>query len=349
MITPASSAISSVRAVVRVTAQALGLVLHAIEDRAEVGDEAVVADDQFVELSAGGDVLVFEDGGAGDVERADELLDEFFHHLSGKDFRAGEEVGNGGKTMIDCPCLGRGNHKRLLGVVAEVDAFRFGALTLDRPEHVGEAHLARRQLAHDRDFDIAQPRVATLVRRDARERPRGTLVVHDPARAIDRIDDDADLRILLLRALRKNLDALFTAVLFIDFDPFRDEHERRLLRPVATELFEQRLDVGIDLVNRVGDAVAHDFMRAGGGVGADDDVADQALEIDEAVDDLLRVARASGDHRSNLPGPGARAVEEVGFTAGLLFVGVADVGDGGGGAGGGGGEDGDRAAAPAAR
>ena len=42
------------------TAQSLGLILRAIEQRAKIGVEAVVADNQLVELSAGGNVLIVE-------------------------------------------------------------------------------------------------------------------------------------------------------------------------------------------------------------------------------------------------------------------------------------------------
>src|SRR6184192_2124073 len=48
-------------AIVRVTAESFRLTLKGVEERAQVGIEAVVPDDQLVELSAGRDVLVVED------------------------------------------------------------------------------------------------------------------------------------------------------------------------------------------------------------------------------------------------------------------------------------------------
>ena len=86
-------------AVVGVAAEAWGFVVDAVEEGAEVGVEAVVADEEFVELSAGGDVLVVEDEGLGDVGFAEEMGGNFFHELGGEDFGAGEEVGDGGEAV----------------------------------------------------------------------------------------------------------------------------------------------------------------------------------------------------------------------------------------------------------
>ena len=79
-------------AVIGVAAEAFGLVLERIEHGAEVCDEAVVADEEFVELAAGADVLVVEDGGAGDVDFADEGEGDLFHEFGGEDFCAGKKL-----------------------------------------------------------------------------------------------------------------------------------------------------------------------------------------------------------------------------------------------------------------
>ncbi len=44
-------------------AEAFGLTEQVIKDGTQVGDEAIVSDDQFLELSAGADVLIVEHEG----------------------------------------------------------------------------------------------------------------------------------------------------------------------------------------------------------------------------------------------------------------------------------------------
>src|SRR5205814_8107614 len=86
----------------------------------------------------------------------------------------------------------------------ELDSLAARPATFDRPEHIREAHLARRQLGHYRDLDVSQARRPPAIRCDAGQRPRGAFVIHDAARAVDWIDNDADLRIVLARATGKN-------------------------------------------------------------------------------------------------------------------------------------------------
>jgi len=78
--------------IVGVATQAGRLFIDLIEDGSEVAVEAVMADDEFVHLPAGADVLVVKDHGLGDVCGADGGVSDVLHQLTGQGFGAGKEV-----------------------------------------------------------------------------------------------------------------------------------------------------------------------------------------------------------------------------------------------------------------
>src|SRR5687768_9087946 len=57
------------------------------------------------------------------------------------------------------------------------------------------------------DFDVAEAGGRAAVGRKAGKRPRRPLVVHEAARAVDRIDDEADERFFFAGAIGKNVHA----------------------------------------------------------------------------------------------------------------------------------------------
>src|SRR5579872_2385183 len=65
-----------------------------------------------------------------------------------------------------------------------------------------------------------------------------------------------------------------------------------MLAPLIAERFENRIDLGVDFIDGVGGAGAVDFMETGLLSRADDDIANGALEFDEAVDNGLGI----GEH-----------------------------------------------------
>ena len=174
-ITPASSAISSVAQSYGWQHRPCGLVLDAVEQRAEVGVEAVVADDQLVELPAGGDVLVVEDGGAGDVGRADRgratrcsissLASTFVpgkklaDRSRSRDRSSAAATGADGKRMRPAP-FGRSTRSPVC------------PSPFDRPQHVGRSPILLVGSSVITATSMSRRRVAGApVRRDAGQRP----------------------------------------------------------------------------------------------------------------------------------------------------------------------------------
>ena len=109
-------------------------------------------------------------------------------------------------------------------------------------ELVGLTLLDGRQLGHRRGDDVAQ---RPTPRRSRREAPRGTLVVHQAACAVDGVDDDGPRRVVpdddrLLQSLRHELD----------------------VGPVLLEPTDQRV-VGhaVDRVDRVGRGLSLDHRH----------------------------------------------------------------------------------------
>ena len=65
----------------------------------------------------------------------------------------------------------------------------FGTTPPDSADLVGRPLLARRQFGHRRDQDVPQVRLRSALRRHGRQHPSRPLVVHQAARAVDRIQN----------------------------------------------------------------------------------------------------------------------------------------------------------------
>ena len=136
--------------------------------------------------------------------------------------------------MLEVGRRRRPHCERLAPPVAQVDPLGVDA-TAPRPaELIRRALLGGRKLGHRRRDDVAQ---RPAVGRGRGEAPRGALVVHQPAGAVDGVDDDRPRRVIadhdgLVETFRHHLDAL----------------------PVRLEPLQQRV-VGdaVDGVDRVGD------------------------------------------------------------------------------------------------
>ena len=72
-------------------------------ERAKIGAESIVADDQFVELPAGANVLIIENGGGVHGLFAHESEDDEFHQFSRQGFGAGEKIDDGSEAVFKCP------------------------------------------------------------------------------------------------------------------------------------------------------------------------------------------------------------------------------------------------------
>ncbi len=70
-----------------------------------------------------------------------------------------------------------------------------------RPQLVGKVLLHERQLGLHGEHEIGEAWVRH-VRSDAREHPAAALLVHEPASAVDRIDDHEEARASRITAVR---------------------------------------------------------------------------------------------------------------------------------------------------
>ena len=108
---------------------------------------------------------------------------------------------------------------------------------------VGTPLFACRNLRHCRDEDVGEPGRGSALRRDPAERPRAPLIIHDPACAIDRVEQTFPLRVGDASSLRKALRFLRT---------FHDYFDRlgggpMPVKPLFDGFFAELVD-GIDRV-----------------------------------------------------------------------------------------------------
>ena len=73
-------------------------------------------------------------------------------------------------------------------------------LAADHPERIAQVLFNERDLGLQRELDVSEVRSRATIGCDPREDPRRSLLIHQPARPIDRIDDDSQLGVVLPRA-----------------------------------------------------------------------------------------------------------------------------------------------------
>jgi hypothetical protein len=118
------------------------------------------------------------------------------------------------------------------------------AATRRRPQLIRQVLLQEWDLRLHREHEIGQARCRSEIRSDARQHPRASLLVHEPARAIDRIHDDAITRGRLLQTLGQDHETMFQAL--------RNQDDSTDRRRLAAQL-GQKSHVGhtIDCVNGI--------------------------------------------------------------------------------------------------
>ena len=119
-------------------------------------------------------------------------------------------------------------------------------MTAERPHLVAQVLLEERDLGLHGEHDVAQRSLRFTMRRDPCENPSAALLVHEAARAVDRIDDHAPAAILLAGAGGEEEAPRR--------QPFRNQPERFVVRDISQALDERRLAHTIDGVDGV-DAV----------------------------------------------------------------------------------------------
>src|SRR4051812_10527694 len=114
------------------TAQPFRLILHSIKSRTQVRVKAIVPDEQFVKLSAGGNVLVIENGCARHIRWTKQTTGDELHQFAGEYFGGGKEIADHREAVID-GSRARGRYfDRLSCVGAQIDADRAHALSFNR-------------------------------------------------------------------------------------------------------------------------------------------------------------------------------------------------------------------------
>lgn len=300
-------------------------------NRAEVGDEAVVAGEEFVELAAGADVLVVEDegriadgggrdawSGFGFLRGSVECGPEFFLEGGEVGFAVGEEFRDGGEAVFEVLCMRRagGDFLVFAGEDVEcggVDAARAGAA--DGGELVGAPLFAGGELGHGGDGDVAECGAGTALRGEAGENPGGAFVVHEAAGAIDGVED-------AFPAGARDGCAEGEGEVVAVFDAFHDE----LDGPGAGPVFFEPGDDGvfaefIDVVDGVGGGDSGDAGEFGGfaGAGGEEGVADVILQIAEEAAGAGELGRGHGrrENKRTRPGKGDVSVVKYSDSCGL--------------------------------
>ena len=172
-----------------------------LEERSEIGDEAIVARHQLVKLAATRDVLILEQLRLARLWRPHHRFDHFIINRCELGSTAREESRNHGKAMSE-RCRGRRMESQRNAFAREpVDANGRRPLVSNRPELVREMLLDERNLGLHRQFDICQRAGARTARHPGQD-PGRTFLVHHAARAVDRVHDDDPSRSLSVGAFR---------------------------------------------------------------------------------------------------------------------------------------------------
>src|SRR5215211_1462130 len=85
-----------------------------------------------------------------------------------------------------------------------VEPFRVGSFATEGPKNVGKMLFDQRYLGLHRKLDVAQISTWTTIGRHTREYPAAAFLVHQTARAVDRIDDDSPHDIRFSGPTRQN-------------------------------------------------------------------------------------------------------------------------------------------------
>ncbi len=150
------------------------------DERAQVGDETIPARDQLVELPAGREVLVVEDLGL--TQPPEQLgLERGQGGLAGE-----EELRQTAEAVTEVRRHGRSGVQRVSPAAGKVDALSPQPTAAGGAQLIGCSLLGRREFGHGRRDDVRQ----TAARRRRRgQAPGRPLVVHQPSRAVDGVDD----------------------------------------------------------------------------------------------------------------------------------------------------------------
>ncbi len=218
------------------------------KDRPQVGDEAIVAGRELVELPAARDVLVLEALRFPFARRAERSFDDLF--VDGGELlpRAGEEAGDHREAVRDAESPGRREREGTRLSREPIATLRARALSRNRPERIGEMLLQERDLGLDGELDVRERRCRAPVRRDTGQNPGASLLIHEAAGAIDGIDQDPEGGVVRRSVVRNDRVLSPSAMRRTGFRK----------RESPEEVEDRRLAHAVDGVDRVALVVLHD-------------------------------------------------------------------------------------------
>ena len=167
-----------------------------------------------------------------------------------------EEAHHGREPVRDGVRLRRSQREAVPRARQAIDPAGLHPAAAQRPELVRQMLLEERNLGLHGQDDVAQARSGAPVRRDAREDPGAALLIHQAARAVDRVDQQAPAAVLFARSPPPRQHEAVAG------QSFGHQTERLLARDIGEALHERVLAYPVDGVDRI--AVAFRVGSHGG-------------------------------------------------------------------------------------
>src|SRR5690625_1651874 len=240
-----------------------------------------MSDENFVNLSAGADVLIVEDDRRRCHVEFAKFAPESFLDLRGQTSAFWKKFTKTGKTVAKIGCCRWPKRKFFDCAGNRIAAFGNDSArttTCETADLVGDALLACWDLGHRRDGEIAEAGLSVSAWSEGSERPGRTFVVHQSTGVIDRIDNAGEPDLFRRNCFGENSGFRFV-------DSFHDEFDGPIGGPFFLEPGENRLFAQlVDSVDRVGGGFGCDVGEIRGQTaisGIGDKLADRVAELAE--------------------------------------------------------------------
>src|SRR5213594_3054689 len=231
---------------------------------------------------------------------------------------AREESHDGRETVRDGVRPRGSERDRLPRAGKAIEPPRLDPPPAECPELIRKMLLDQRNLGLHGEHDVTQARLGTAVRRDSGENPGAALLIHQSARAVDRVDQQPPAAILLPRPARQDED--------VAGESFGHQTQRLRASELGEALHEGFLGHPVDGVDRVacaappchfgshGGKLLRSLPRAGVHHGAPDAIVEREDGLEQARG-VRHLSRPAYSARSRPPGarppspPGQRRSE----------------------------------------
>src|SRR5215218_9618190 len=154
------------------------------------------------------------------------------------------------------PCAVVSAHERLGAPREAIDSPRLDALASHGPQLIAQMLFDERNLRLHREDDVAQPGLRAAIRRETGEDPRRSLLVHQAARPVDRIDEQTPPAVALCGAARQHESTRRQSLGY--------QHERLLKRELLEPGDERLFAHPVYGVDGIADAVVGDVAQRPG-------------------------------------------------------------------------------------